>query len=110
MTNGLSDAEIQGQKLAKQLMDTKPIENFTNTGVLQIRDANGTQKEFLVQIRTIITTTNWQNIYESVVTNRNGYTDGDFLKIAHENSEASEYVWNNYDYNLAKIAPYRSNI
>ena len=40
-TNDLSDAEIQGRQLVQQLLEQYPAENFTNTGVLKIRDAKG---------------------------------------------------------------------
>jgi hypothetical protein len=40
-TNDLSDAEIQGQQLAKQLLEQSPATNFTQTGILKIHDAKG---------------------------------------------------------------------
>ena len=44
-TNDLSDAEIQGRQLAQQILEQQPTENFTNTGVLKIRDA--TREDFV---------------------------------------------------------------
>ena len=46
-TNDLSDAEIQGRQLAQQLiLEQRPATNFTQTGVLKIRDAKGQRTEF----------------------------------------------------------------
>jgi hypothetical protein len=107
-TNDLSDAEIQGRNLARQLLEQRPTENFTNTGMLSVRDGNGKQTVSLLRCEVIITPTNWQNIYETVITNNDGYTDGNYLKIIHADSRADEYVWNNF--NSPKINPVRSNL
>ena len=64
-TNGLSDAEIQGRKLAQQLCDARPAENFTNTGVLQIRDGKGKHAEIPVYCFAL----GWNTVYEAGVTN-----------------------------------------
>jgi hypothetical protein len=38
-TNGLSDAEIQGQSLAQEILEEAPATNFTQHGTLRIEDA-----------------------------------------------------------------------
>jgi hypothetical protein len=63
-TNTLPDAEIQGRQLAQQLCEAQPAENFTNTGVLQIRDGKGKTSKIPIKFETIVTTTNWSGIYE----------------------------------------------
>jgi len=63
-TNNLSDAQIQGRKLAQQLCEARPVENFTNTGVLQIRDGKGKTSKIPIKFETMVTTTNWSGIYE----------------------------------------------
>jgi hypothetical protein len=63
-TNDLSDAQIQGRKLAQQLCEARPAENFTNTGVLQIHDGNGKTSKIPIKFEMIVTTTNWSSIYE----------------------------------------------
>jgi len=63
-TNDLSDAQFQGRKLAQQLCEAQPAENFTNTGVLQIRDGKGKTSKIPIKFETIVTTTNWSSIYE----------------------------------------------
>jgi hypothetical protein len=64
-TNDLSDAEIQGRNLAQQLCDSRPVENFTNTGVAKIRSSEGIRYDIPVRFQTIVTATNWQVIYET---------------------------------------------
>ena len=46
-TNTLSDAEIQGRQLARQICSARPSEYFfTNTGILKIQDGKGIKYEF----------------------------------------------------------------
>jgi hypothetical protein len=66
-TNDLSDAEIQGRNLARQLLEQRPMENFTNTGSLKIRIASGKQLESSL---TVVTTTNasdWKTFYSATL-------------------------------------------
>ena len=71
-TNALSDAEIQGRQLAQKLLDEQPTENFTNSGVFQIRSAQGVRSEVPVKCKVITTSTNsnWASIYEAGATNQ----------------------------------------
>ena len=109
-TNTFPNAEIQGRQLAQQLCNARPTENFTNTGVLQIRDDKGKGTQFSLRCEVVITPTNWQNICETVMTNNGGYTDGDHLKILHVGGQPDAYTWNNYTYYSARINPLRSNL
>jgi len=86
-TNGLSDAEIQGRQLARQLCDSQPAENFTNTGVLQIRDATGKSSEIPFKGEVIVTANGWCNYYEAHLPN------GLFEKlfITHSSNSTNEY-------------------
>jgi hypothetical protein len=61
-TNGLSNAEIQGRQLARQLCELS-VENSTNNGILKIRDAKGRRPEIPVKCEIVATATNWQSIY-----------------------------------------------
>jgi len=65
-TNALSDAEIQGRQLAQKLLDQRPTESFTNTGVHQIRDG-GLQQEVPLKCETVVTPTNWYIFYAAGV-------------------------------------------
>jgi hypothetical protein len=80
-TNDLSDAEIQGRKLAQQLCEAQPTENFTNSGVLQIRNSKGETTKVPVDCFLFVTQTNWVNFYKasrfegSIHSKNTGYTD-----------------------------------
>ena len=71
-TNNLSESEIHGRQLAQQILDQRPTENVTNTGVLQIRDSNGKSSGIPVESRVIAAKTNssWEGIYEATSTNQ----------------------------------------
>lgn len=68
-TNDSVGAIIQGRKLALQLLEQRPSENFTQTGVLKIRDAKGHTTELPIKCEVLVTITNWQSIYEVLQTN-----------------------------------------
>ena len=69
-TNTLSDAEIQGHKLAEQILDqtfqTKFVQNETNhiqNGILHIRDGSGGHLEFNFYCQYKVTPTETRIIY-----------------------------------------------
>ena len=64
-TNGLSDAEIQGRKLAQQLLEQLPITNSIQNGILEIRDGKKTTTDVPVRFQTMVSATDWQTIYET---------------------------------------------
>lgn len=71
-TNGLSDAEIQGQQLAQQILEQRPVDNLTNTGILQIRSGKGESSEIPIRFEIIVKgfdSLNWVNIDETTATN-----------------------------------------
>jgi hypothetical protein len=87
MTNALSDAEFQGRQLVQQLLQQQPVTNFTQTGVLKIRDAQGKRSEIPIVCKIIVTVfvagTNitipdWQTFYQATLTNRTEY-----LRVIH---------------------------
>jgi hypothetical protein len=88
-TKTLSDAEIQGRKLARQLCDARPAENFTNIGILKIRDGKGETSEIPIKFEAIVTETNWTSIYEKMLpTNETGFSK---LIVMHDGSNSNEY-------------------
>jgi hypothetical protein len=93
--NVLSDAEIQGSQLAQQLCDAQPAENFTNTGVLKIRDSSGMTTNFPVRFQIVVGATNWQAIYTASFVhhdNTNNYGwQGDTITIVHASSQPNQY-------------------
>ena len=71
-TNALSDAEIQGRQLAQKILEQRPTENFTDSGVLKIRDEKGNTTNLPIEFRTILTASNWLNTYEIPNKTNNG--------------------------------------
>ena len=69
MTNDFVEAVVQGRQLAQQILEQRPTENFTNTGVLKIRDAKDRTSEIPVQCAVIVTATNWLAVYKAFYTN-----------------------------------------
>jgi len=94
-TNTLSDAEIQGEQLAHKLLGQQPMENFTNSGVLQIRNSQGKRSEVPVKCKVIVTSTNsnWASIYDAGATNQKVT-----LLIIHAKDLPNEYFYRtNFD-------------
>lgn len=73
-TNIPSDAEIQGQQLAQnilqQLAQQPAGTATTNTGILRIRDHGGHRSTIPIECVSIFTPTNWQILYEASCTNQ----------------------------------------
>jgi hypothetical protein len=94
-TNDLSDAEIQGRQLAQKILEQQPAENFTNTGVLQIRDGHGNQTNLSIQCEVVVTPDHWQNIYKVIETNMSAGYDPTLvlekLSITHPAGRPNEY-------------------
>ena len=86
-TNGLSEAEIQGRRLAQQLCNTRP-ENTTNSGVFNIRDAK--KHRLKIPVRFQITAApadspGWEACYETTGTNHW------LLTISHSANQSNHY-------------------
>jgi hypothetical protein len=110
-TNTLSDAEIQGRQLAQKLLDQQPKENFTNAGVLQIRDANGKRSEIPVRCEVIVTKTNWQSIYDirRINTNEN-HAAWTALFVTHSNNNSNQYQFCKVFIEAEKFGPVATNL
>jgi len=92
-TNNLAEAKTRGQALAQQLQDQfRPATNYTQTGTLKIYPEKGKRLEFPLRCEVVITPTNWQSIYETVVTNGGGFTNGNRLKVVHAGNQPGEYT------------------
>jgi len=88
-TNALSDAEIQGRNLVRQLLEQPPADNSTNTGVLKIRDAKKNRLEIPVTCVVRVTATNWLSIYEATFSNR-----VEALLVVHAAGRPNQYFYN----------------
>ena len=91
-TNALTDAELQGLQLAQRLVESSPAVGFTNSGVLNIRDAQGRRSEIPITIETQVMPANWSTTYE--VTPAEITTNGCVpvkLVVVHEGSKPNQY-------------------
>lgn len=92
-TNGLSEAEIEGQNLVRQLIASRPPENFTNAGILRIFPRKGESHVVPVKFETFVTATNWQTGYFAQGNPANKANAGSAL-IIHRAQQPNEYrVW-----------------
>ena len=93
-TNAWSDAEIQGRQLAQQLCDSRPIGNFTNSGVLQIRDGNGNHTNYPIKCIISIKDTNWFNLYDSTLKPEPEHPVINYnLTIIHSAGQPNDYIF-----------------
>jgi hypothetical protein len=90
-TNGLSDAEIQGRKLAQQLCDAQPTTNLFQNGTLEIRDGHSNRTNFSIRFEVIVTKTDWQSIYTHIVSDTPTLKDLDTIKVIHLASQQNQY-------------------
>jgi hypothetical protein len=84
-TNGLSPAEIQGRQLAAELLSVTPATNFTQTGVLRIRNSHGTTN-IPITFKTVIEPDSWRVIYSATTDHST-----DYLVIVHKDGQPNEY-------------------
>ena len=63
----LSPAEgaREAKALVTEMLAERPEQNSTNVGVLKIRDGEGNQRQIPLKIVTLVTPTNWLQIYEA---------------------------------------------
>ncbi|HEV2330671.1 MAG TPA: outer membrane lipoprotein-sorting protein [Verrucomicrobiae bacterium] len=86
-TNGLSSAEIQGRQLASEILSETPVTNFTQIGVLKIRNS-GRTTNISVTFATEIGQGRWQVHYAAA---KPGMLQS--LMIVHQNYQPNEYYF-----------------
>jgi hypothetical protein len=96
-TNSLSDAEIQGQQLAHEILAQRPAENTVNKGIMQTRDKSGHQSEVPIVCRVMVTIAvagtnmtmpDWETFYQAAFTNQT-----DYLRVIHTTSLTNLYSY-----------------
>ena len=88
-TNDLSDAEIQGCHLARELYQARPETNSTQIGILRIRNGKGEKSEFPFESKIEVGPTNWNSFYTITFTNQADKIYGLFIK--HVNNQQNSY-------------------
>ena len=88
-TNTSSDAEIQGRQMAQQLCDAKPMVNFTNAGVLSIRNNSGKQLKVSLTVETTTGTTSWKTLYSATFADKDLFVYA--LTVTHSPEQPTFY-------------------
>lgn len=89
-TNKLSDAEIEGRDVVRQLLEFRPAENLTHLATLKIRDGKKHKLEIPVRSEIIVTETNWLTVYETL-TNTNAQ-EYEKLTVTHSFNQPNLYT------------------
>jgi len=92
-----SDAEIQGRALAQQLLTQHPTENYTNTGVMHIRDGNGKNTDVPLRCEIQVAATNWSMTYIAAL------NTGESLVIVHTDAQPNQYHFHAQNGKLAAL-------
>ena len=110
-TNSLSDAEVQGQQLAQEILSQRPAENTVNKGIMQTRDGSGHHSEVPIICRIIVMVSvantniivpDWQTFYQATFTNQTNY-----LRVTHSASLTNFY---SYSTNTSDAVPVLGDI
>ncbi len=83
-TNGLSNAELQGRELVQKILSQRPAENFTNHGVLKIRNAKHENSSVPLVCETTVGDGTWTALYQAGM---------QVLKVTHTDGQPNQYVW-----------------
>ena len=69
MTNDWVESVIQGRELAQRILELRPAENFTRTGVLIIDNGQGQRSKIPIKFEVNVSATNWSSVYQARLTN-----------------------------------------
>ncbi len=98
----LSPAEgaREAKALIAEMLTEKPEQNSTNTGLIKIRDSEGNQREVPLKIITVVTRSNWLQIYEAFP--KDGTTSAS-LTIVHTPGGTNQYLLSSPASSAAKL-------
>jgi hypothetical protein len=82
------EGERQGQALVSRLLEQRPEQPATNSGVLKIRDSEGNTREVSTRFEVQPAATNWLNVYEST----GAPSSAEKLTIIHSNNQPNQYL------------------
>lgn len=97
----LSPAEgaREAKALVAEMLEEKPAQSATNTGLIKIRDSEGNQREVPLKIVTLVTSTNWLQIYEAAAV---GSAPASKLFIIHTSEKTNQYFLSTLGNTLAR--------
>jgi hypothetical protein len=87
-TNDVSEAEIEGFRLAQKMREMWPAEDFVQQGVLKIFRKPAKPLEIPVRCRTVVTETNWSVTYSTE--GKNNFAVEAFM-VVHALRQPNEY-------------------
>jgi hypothetical protein len=103
--------EIQGRQLAQKLLDQQPTENFTNPGVLKIRDSKGNTIEIPTTFEVTVTKSNWQATYSIHKINTNElHAAWTALIVKHSDNAPTRYQFYKVFLEAEEFAPITTNL
>jgi hypothetical protein len=85
-----AEGERQARVLVARLLEQKPEQAVTNSGVLKIRDAQGQQHEVSARFEVVPGPDRWLNIYEAAGPDHQPPVA---LTIVHLANQPNEYLW-----------------
>ena len=88
--NNVAEAESEGRKLVQQLLEQRPTENLTNTGVLKIHDAKSGRRQTSVEFQIAVTPTNVLAIY--IAKDSRAGPSSQTLTITHGGTTPNGYI------------------
>jgi hypothetical protein len=95
-TSGLSKAEVQGRQLAQEILQQRPVTNFTQTAELTVRNPGGMTNIPVTFSTAILTNNFWMANYVASPTNHEkGYHILVFLMIVHGENLPNTYHLSN---------------
>src|SRR5262245_3265303 len=83
------EAEHKGRALVADLLAQKPAQNSTNTGLMKIRNAEGSRREISITFEIRSESDDWLNLYQ---TSPSQNIPGEKLEIVHSDSRPNQYV------------------
>jgi hypothetical protein len=88
-TLSAAEGAREAKALVAEMLAERPEQNSTNVGVLKIRDSEGNQRQIPLKIVTLITRTNWLQIYETSPTPSSPAIT---LTIIHTSQNTNQYL------------------
>jgi hypothetical protein len=108
-TNALSDAEIKGRQLAREILEQIPTKSFDQKGILRIEPSVETITYTPFSLTIMVTNDYWQVEYFAEPTNKSGayvYDAFEELHIIHEEGQTNRYLFSHDDgYRTANEVP-----
>jgi len=84
-----AEASIQGRALVDEILQQRPSQNTTNTGVMTIRNAKGMRTRVPIKFAVFATSSNWVSEYSTPGADRAYYAN---LTVLHSGGRPNRYI------------------